>query len=87
MWKLRLQAHEYTASVFSKRAQRELSAHPKIYLFDAGVFSVLRPRGPLDKVEEVEGAALEGLVAQHLYAWNDYSELNIHSVFGVHVRD
>ncbi len=59
--------------VFAKRAQRALSTHPKIYLFDTGVFRALRPRGPLDRVEEIEGVALEGLVAQHLRAWNDYS--------------
>jgi uncharacterized protein len=64
----------YQLPVFSKRAQRELSTHPKFYLFDAGVFRALRPQGPLDRVEEIEGAALEGLVAQHLMAWNDYSK-------------
>jgi predicted AAA+ superfamily ATPase len=59
--------------VFTKRAQRELSAHPKFYLFDAGVYQTLRPRGPLDTQDEVNGAGLEGLIAQHLRAWNDYS--------------
>lgn len=59
--------------IFSKRAQRELSTHPKFYLFDAGVYYALRPKGSLDRPEEIEGAALEGLVAQHLFAWNDYS--------------
>lgn len=58
--------------VFSKRAQRELTTHPKFYLFDAGVFTALRPRGPLDQPDEIGGAALEGLVAQHLKAWIDY---------------
>lgn len=58
--------------VFSKRARRELTAHPKLYFFDAGVFRSLRPRGPLDRPEEIEGAALEGLVAQHLRAWLAY---------------
>lgn len=59
--------------VFTRRAKRELSMHPKFYLFDAGVFYVLRPKGILDKAEEIQGAALEGLVAQHLLAWIDYS--------------
>jgi len=70
----------FQLTVFSKRAKRVLIAHPKIYLFDAGVFRILRPEGPFDKKEEAEGAALEGLVAQHLRAWNDYSEKkhNIH---------
>lgn len=58
--------------VFSKRARRDVTAHPKLYLFDAGVFRSLRPRGPLDRPEEIDGAALEGLVAQHLRAWIGY---------------
>ena len=33
----------------------------------------MRPRGPLDRPEEIGGAALEGLVAQHLRAWIAYS--------------
>jgi len=59
--------------VFTKRAQRNLTAHPKFFWFDAGVFRALRPAGPLDRPEEIAGAALEGLVAQHLRAWIDYS--------------
>ncbi len=64
----------YRLPVFTKRAQRALSAHPKFYLFDAGVFRTLRPSGHLDRIQEIEGPALEGLVAQHLYAWRDYSQ-------------
>src|SRR5262249_8454868 len=63
----------YQLPVFTKRAQREVVARPKFYLFDTGVFYALRPKGMLDRSEEIEGAALEGLVAQHLRAWNDYS--------------
>jgi predicted AAA+ superfamily ATPase len=59
--------------VFTRRAKRALSGHPKFYLFDAGVFRSLRPRGPLDRPEEMEGQALEGLVAQHLRGWLAYS--------------
>ncbi|MBI5624776.1 MAG: ATP-binding protein [Elusimicrobia bacterium] len=58
--------------VFSKRAKRAVSVHPKFYLFDAGVFRSLRPSGPLDRPQEIDGLALESLVAQHLRAWNDY---------------
>jgi predicted AAA+ superfamily ATPase len=58
--------------VFSRRAKRAVVAHPKFYFFDAGVYRSLRPSGPLDRPAEIEGAALEGLVAQHLSAWNDY---------------
>lgn len=61
----------YTLDVFTKRAQRELISHPKFYYFDAGVFRFLRPQGPLDRATEIEGAAIEGLVGQHLYAWCD----------------
>jgi hypothetical protein len=42
--------------------------HQKFFFFDAGVFRSLRPRGPLDAPEEIEGLALDGLVAQHLRA-------------------
>jgi len=58
--------------VFTKRAKRNLSSHPKFYYFDCGVFRSVRPTGPLDSAQEIEGAALEGLVAQHLRAWNAY---------------
>ncbi len=58
--------------VFSRRAKRALSSHPKFYFFDAGVYLALCPSGPLDRPEETGGAALEGLVAQHLRAWIDY---------------
>ncbi len=66
----------FRLDVFSKRAKRELAAHPKFYFFDTGVFRANRPKGPLDAPEEIEGAALEGLVAQHLRAWCDYSTGN-----------
>jgi predicted AAA+ superfamily ATPase len=58
--------------VFSRRAKRQLVRHEKFYLFDVGVFRSLRPRGPLDAPEEIEGLAIEGLVAQHLRAWAAY---------------
>jgi predicted AAA+ superfamily ATPase len=60
--------------VFTKRAKRHLSFHPKFYYFDVGVFRSVRPAGPLDSPQEIDGAALEGLVAQHLRAWNSYGE-------------
>jgi predicted AAA+ superfamily ATPase len=59
--------------VFTRRAQRATVSRPKLYLFDAGVFRSLRPRGHLDRPQEIEGAALEGLVAQHLRAWVAYT--------------
>jgi predicted AAA+ superfamily ATPase len=59
--------------VFKKRAKRHLISHQKFYYFDAGVFRSLRPSGPLDSPQEIDGAALEGLVCQHLRAWNALS--------------
>lgn len=54
--------------VFAKRAKRELVSHGKFYFFDTGVWRTLRPKGPLDNPSEIDGAALEGLVYQHLRA-------------------
>jgi len=62
----------YRIPVFTKRAKRALVSHPKFYFFDAGIFRTIRPKGPLDQPEEIDGAALEGLVAQHLKAWIAY---------------
>lgn len=59
----------FCLSVFTKRAKRVLAVHPKFYFFDSGVFRALRPKGPLDSFSEINGHALEGLIAQHLYAW------------------
>jgi len=58
---------------FAKRAKRKLIGHDKFFFFDAGVYRSIRPKGPLDRPAEIDGAALEGLVFQHLRAWNDYS--------------
>ncbi|MBI4702309.1 MAG: ATP-binding protein [Deltaproteobacteria bacterium] len=61
--------------VFRRRAKRRLVAHPKFFFFDAGVFQALRPRGPLDAPEEIQGPALETLLLQQLRAYNDYRRL------------
>lgn len=61
----------FTLPVFSKKAKRELVAHRKFYFFDAGVFSQIRPKGPLDSPQDMYGPLLEGLVAQHLRAYID----------------
>lgn len=63
----------FTLPVFTRRARRRMTTHPKLYLIDPGLFRSLRPKGPLDRTEELAGAALEGLVAQHLRAWIAYS--------------
>lgn len=50
--------------VFSKWAKRRLISHPKFYYFDVGVYRTIRPKGPLDRVEKIDGAALETLFLQ-----------------------
>ncbi|MDO8366847.1 MAG: AAA family ATPase [Saprospiraceae bacterium] len=67
--------------VFTKKASRQMSAHPKFYFFDTGVFQTLRPKGLLDSPEEIGGAALEGLVAQHLNAWIAYGNSSFNLSF------
>lgn len=61
--------------VFTKRAKRRSTAHPKFYFFDVGVYRAIRPKGPLDSPEEIGGIALETLVYQELKAINAYSDL------------
>lgn len=65
----------YRLPVFAKRAKRRLASHPKFYFFDVGVYRALRPRGPLDSPEEIEGAAAETLLFQELMAVNDALDL------------
>ena len=62
----------FRVPVFTRRAKRHLVAHDKFFYFDAGVYRSLRPAGPLDRAAEIEGMALEGMVAQHLRAWIAY---------------
>lgn len=65
----------YRVPVFSKRAKRRLVAHPKFYFFDTGVYRTLRPMGPLDAPEEVDGIALETLFLQEIIALNNALDL------------
>jgi len=62
----------FRVPVFRQRAKRAVTSHPKLYLSDAGVFRAMRPVGPYDVPAERDGAALEGLVMQHLRAWTSY---------------
>jgi predicted AAA+ superfamily ATPase len=64
----------FRMEVFTRRAKRAVASHPKFFFFDAGVYRESRPTDPLDSESEIDGAALEGLVAQHLRAWCDYSD-------------
>jgi len=54
--------------VFAKRAKRKLVTKAKFYLFDTGVYQILRPRGILDSESEVGGVGLENLFLQNLLA-------------------
>ena len=62
----------YKVPIFTKRAKRRLIAHPKFYFFDVGVYRTIRPMGPLDTPEEVDGISYESLLFQELLAINDY---------------
>lgn len=62
-------------SHFKKRATRKSDAHPKFFFFDVGVYRALRPKGPMDFPEEIEGPAIETLVYQEIRAHIAYSSL------------
>ena len=59
--------------VFQKKSKRKMIQHPKFYYFDVGVYRAIRPKGPLDSPEEIDGAAIETLTFQTLSAWIEYS--------------
>ena len=61
--------------VFTRKAKRRMIRHRKFYFFDAGVYRTLRPKGPLDRPGEIDGAALETLFLQELIAYNAYLRL------------
>lgn len=65
----------YRLPVFTKKAKRKMIARQKFFFFDTGVYQTLRPKGPLDSPQEIEGGALETLFFQELKALNDYLEL------------
>ncbi len=58
--------------VFGRRAKRKVISHNKFYFFDTGVYRAIRPVGPLDTREEIDGSALETIFFQSLRAINDY---------------
>lgn len=65
----------YRIPVFSKKTKRRLVSHSKFYFFDTGVYRTLRPSGPLDSPQEMEGVALETFFLQELIALNDAFDL------------
>jgi predicted AAA+ superfamily ATPase len=66
---------------FRRKAARKLTTHPKFFFFDAGVYRALRPRGPLDSSEEIDGPAIETLVYQSLRAENANANLGYELFF------
>ena len=66
----------YRVPVFTKKAKRKLITHPKFFFFDVGVYRTIRPTGPLDRPEEIEGSALETLVFQELNSLNKNMNLD-----------
>ncbi|MCC6846934.1 MAG: ATP-binding protein [Deltaproteobacteria bacterium] len=72
--------------VFTRRAKRAMTTRPKFFFFDAGVYRSLRPRGPLDSAEEIDGPAVESLVLQELRATNHNLDLG-YELFYWHTRD
>lgn len=65
----------YRLPAFTKRAKRRLVLQPKFYFFDPGIYRTIRPKGPLDSPEEIDGSSLETLFLAHLRAINDYYRL------------
>lgn len=72
--------------VFTRRAKRPMVTHRKFFFFDAGVYRTLRPKGPLDAPEEIDGPAIETLVLQELRATNDNLDLG-YTLSYWHTRD
>lgn len=66
----------FQLKVFTRKAKRRLSFQSKFYFFDSGVYYSIRPKNLFDVESEQEGAALEGLVAQHLKAWIDQTNIS-----------
>jgi predicted AAA+ superfamily ATPase len=60
---------------FTRRAKRRLVERPKFYLFDSGIYNTARPKGYLDKSNEIDGISLETLFLNHLKAINEYYRL------------
>jgi uncharacterized protein len=71
----------YFLKPFTKRQKRKQVRHNKFYFFDVGVFRTLRPKGPYDFAEEIEGVAIETLIFHELKSIIDYERLNYEIFF------
>lgn len=58
---------------FVHRARRALFTDPKLFFFDAGIQRSLLPRFAQEAFDDVDAAALEGVVFQHLTAWASWA--------------
>jgi predicted AAA+ superfamily ATPase len=66
----------FSVPPFGRRPKRRDLFGAKFYFCDAGLCRSLRPARPGLIDASIQGFTLEGLVAQHLRAWCDYSEGN-----------
>ncbi len=71
----------YYLKPFTKKQKRDQIKHNKFYFFDAGIFRVIRPQGPYDFSEEIEGVAIETQILHELKAIIDYKNLNYEIFF------
>ena len=51
----------FTLPVFTKRAKREVTNIQNFIYLILGVYHAVRPKGPIDRPEEIGGAALKVL--------------------------
>lgn len=59
--------------IFSRKGKRKTIKRSKFYFFDVGVYRAIRPTGPLDDVNQLNGHTFETLVFQEIKAMNDYN--------------
>ncbi len=71
----------YFLKPFTKRQKRNQVKRNKFYFFDVGVFRTLRPKGPYDFSEEIEGVSIETQILHELKAIIDYKNLNYQVYF------
>lgn len=71
----------YFLPAFTKKAKRKNVKHSKFYYFDVGIYQTLRPKGPLDSPDEIDGIGLETMVLHELKATNDYYDLGYEIYF------
>ena len=71
----------YFLPPFTKKAKRRSVKHNKFYYFDVGIYQTLRPKGPLDSLDEIDGIGLETMVLHEIKAANDYYDLGYEIYF------